>query len=171
MEEYSEVAVEQKMDFGIQFKRFLCTVLPLMAAVFIIIAVKVNPLFMIIKFLVCVGLIYLAYRMFMGFYIEWEYTFVINEIKFAKIMNKSRRKDLFTCQIKDTVLFAKNTNEDALRSVPKDAKTYRFLSNVSEEFYVWVTKDDKGKQICIWFEPNEVMIKGFSTLVRSKVFL
>ena len=170
MKGFSEVTVSQKMGWDIQVKRFLATVLPMMVALMIIM-LNLPGIFTVVKFLASVGLFYLSYRMFLGFYIEWEYSFVTNEISFAKIMNKSRRKDLFTCQLKDTVVLTRNTDADHLSAVPKDIKTYRFLSGRKDTYYLWVTKDEKGRDICICFEPNREMLEAFRTLARSVSFI
>lgn len=170
MEGFSEVSVAQKMDAGAQIKRFLGTVVPLMLAIMII-TLSLPSIFMIVKFLACVGLVYLSYRMFMGFYIEWEYSFVTDEIHFAKIMNKNRRKDLFTCQLKDTVVLFKNTDRAHLSEVPRDAQQHWFVSQHSAQHYIWVVKNAKGKTLCIHFEPNETMLNGFTVLARGKAFV
>lgn len=165
-----EVVVAQKLNFQVQIKRFIATVLPLMVAVYLIL-LNLPSIFKILTFLACVGLAYLSYRMFINFYIDWEYTFVTNEVSFAKVMNKSNRKDLFTCQVKDTVVLCKVSDKEHLPSVPADVKKYYFLSNTTDDYYIWLTKNDKGKDVCIYFEPNERMLKSIQTLARSKVHL
>ena len=170
MEGYNEVVVTKKMTFDVQVKRFFATVLPLMVAIALILT-QTGSIMRIFVFLAVVGLVYLAYKMFLNFYIEWEYTFVTNEVSFAKIMNKSKRKDLFTCQLKVTVVIAKNTDKEHLGKIPSDAKKYDFTSGNGTEHYVWITRDAKGKTLYIAFEPSEEMLVNMSKLARSKTFI
>ncbi len=170
MEGLIEVIVKKKMTFDVQVKRFVLTVLPLMIAIMLI-RLQVAQILRVVIYLAVVGLAYLAYRMFMNFYIEWEYVFVTNEVSFAKIMNQSKRKDLITCQLKDTVIMFKNTDKEHLSAVPKDAKKYNFLSGTGVDYYIWVTKDQKGRSVCIYFEPDEKMLNSMRTLARSKIFI
>lgn len=170
MEGYVEVVVTKKMTFDVQVKRFLATVLPLMLAIMLILT-QTNSILRILVFIAVLALVYLAYRMFMNFYIEWEYTFVTNEISFAKIMNKSKRKDLLTCQMKDTVLLSKASNKAHVGKIPSDAKKYNFTSGTGAEYYVWITKNAMGKNVCIFFEPNDEMLDLMSKQARGKVFI
>ncbi len=167
MDGYLEIIVSQKMNFEIQVKRAICTILPIMVAVYLY---MIGQSFMPIVIIVDAILFYVAYRMFMNFYIEWEYTFVTNEISFAKIMNKSKRKDLLTCQIKDTIIMVKNTDKEHLSSLPKEAKKYAFLSGEKDEYYIWATKDKKGRTVCISFEPTEELVESMCRQARSKIY-
>lgn len=170
MEGLVEVIVKKKMTFDVQVKRFVFTVLPLMAAIMLV-RLQAGPIIRIVLCLAAAALCYLAYRMFLNFYIEWEYVFVTNEVSFSKIMNQSKRKDLITCQLKDTVIMFKNTDKERLSAIPKDAKKYNFLSGTGEDHYIWVTKDQKGRSVCIYFEPDERMLNCMRTLARSKIFI
>lgn len=170
MEGLIEVIVKKKMTFDVQVKRFILTVLPLMIAIMLI-RLPVDQIVRVIIYLAVVALGYLAYRMFMNFYIEWEYVFVTNEVSFSKIMNQSKRKDILTCQLKDTLIMFKNTDKEHATAVPKDAKKYNFLSGTGTDYYIWVTKDQKGRNVCIYFEPNNKMLESMKTLARNKVFL
>ena len=170
MEGYIEQVIEQKMNFETQVKRFFLTVLPLLLAILLITS-NVHQIYRVFIFLAVIGLAYLSYRMFMNFYIEWEYTFVTNEVTFAKISNKSKRKDILTCQVKDTIVLAKSTDKQHLSTVPKDAKKYFFLSNTGADYYVWALQGKNVKTICVCFEPNAQLLDSIHTLARSKVFV
>ncbi len=170
MDGYIEQVVEQKMNFETQVKRFFLTVLPLMLAILLIMT-NVGQFLRVLVFLAVLGLAYLSYRMFMNFYIEWEYTFVTNEISFAKIMNKSKRKDVLTCELKDTIVVAKSTDQQHLAMVPKDAKKYVFLSNTGAEHYVLAIKKNNGKVLSVYFEPNEKMLASIKKIVREKAYI
>ena len=170
MEGYIEQVITQKMTFETQVKRFFLTVLPMLAAILLIMS-NVPQIYRVFIFLVVLGLAYLSYRMFMNFYIEWEYTFVSNEVIFSKISNKSKRKDILTCQVKDTIVLAKSDDKQHFSVIPKDAKKYSFLSNTGAEHYVWCLQGKNGKAICVYFEPNEKMLESISVLARGKTFI
>ncbi len=170
MEGLVEVVIKKKMTFDVQVKRFILTVLPLMIAIMLI-RFPASQILRVVIYLAVLVLVYLAYRMFMNFYVEWEYVFVTNEVSFSKIMNQSKRKDILTCQLKDTVIMFKNTDKEHAAAVPKDAKKYNFLSGTGVDYYIWITKDQKGKTVCIYFEPDDKMLDSMKTLARNKVFL
>ena len=170
MEGLIEVIVKRKITFNVQVKRFVLTILPLMFAIMLI-RLQVDQILRVVIFLAVAALAYLSYRMFMNFYIEWEYVFLTNEVSFSKIMNQSKRKDLITCQLKDTIILFKSTDHDRFSAVPKDAKKYNFLSGTGVDHYIWVTKDQKGRVVCIYFEPDERMLNNMKTLARSKTFI
>ena len=170
MEGLIEVIIKRKMTFDMQVKRFVLTILPMMLAIMLI-RLQVDQILKVVIFLAVAGLAYLSYRMFMNFYIEWEYVFLTNEVSFAKIMNQSKRKDLITCQLKDTVILFKSTDKDHLSAIPKDAKKINYLSGTGVDHYIWVTKDQKGRTVCIYFEPDERMLNSMKNLARSKSFV
>lgn len=170
MDGYIEVVVPQKMTFEVQAKRFILTCLPLIAAIFLI-RLPAESIFKVIVYLLAMGLAYLAYKMFMNFYVEWEYTFVTNEVSFAKITNKSKRKELLTCLVKDTVVLVKSTDKEHLNLIPKDAKKYVFLSGTGADHYIWVTKDKNGHNVSIAFEPNDKMLESMRKLARDRSFI
>lgn len=169
MEGLIEVIIKKKMTFDVQVKRFILTVLPLMVAIMLI-RMPFGSILRFVTYLAAVALAYLAYRMFLNFYIEWEYTFVTNEVSFSKILNQSKRKDILTCQLKDTEIIFKSTNQEHRNAIPKDAKKYNFLSGTGAEHYIWVTKDQKGRPVCIYFEPNDKMLESMKILARGKIY-
>ena len=168
MENFVEIVVEKKMNAMDKVKWFIATFIPLMIGTSLVFAIG-GP-FRVLAVLVCAGLYYLGYKIFNSFYIEWEYTLVSNEISFAKIVNKSRRKDIVTLDISKTEIMAKINDKQHVSSRQCNAKHYSFISQTNNEYYFVVGYDKAGNKVCIDFEPDDRILEVFRTLARSKVF-
>ncbi len=170
MNRYLEVVRAKKNTFKDRAVQFLSTVLPAMIAIYLVLMIgSVDAMFRILAFLAAVGLFYLSYKMFFSFYLEWEYVFVEDEISFSKIMNKSKRKDLFTLSLSKTKLFAKADDKDAVARLPQDAKRYHFTSQTDEPIYVICAETKQGQEVCIFWEPGEEMLSVLSHVIPRSV--
>ena len=168
MENFVEIVIEKKMNAMDRIKWFVATFIPLMIGTFLVFAVG-GP-FKILAVLVCAGLYYLGYKIFNSFYIEWEYTLVSNEIYFAKIVNKIRRKDILTLDIPKTEVMAKISDAQHKSQRECGAKHYSFISQTNNDYYFVVGYDKDGNKVCVDFEPDDRIIEVFKTLALSKVF-
>ena len=158
MENFIEYCLTYKMTPQDQLKRCLYTVAPMALGVFLI--MLLGP----IGILLCAGCCYLAYRLFMSFYFEYEVSLLENEITFTKIINKERRKELLKADI------AKTESYGLLSDLKdKNLKTRSFLSHQGEEpEYYWITLTEKGEKICILFQPTEAVLQVFEIRARGK---
>lgn len=93
-----------------------------------------------------------------------------NEISFAKIVNKSRRKDILTLDIPKTEVMAKISDTQHKSQRECGAKHYSFISQTNNDYYFVVGYDKDGNKVCVDFEPDDRIIEVFKTLARSKVF-
>ncbi len=159
MENFIEYCLPYRMTVTDQLKRAVYTVAPMVLGVFLIMYLGA------IGILLCAGLCYLAYRLFLSFIFEWEYSLLENEITFTKIINKERRRELMKADISKTVSYG------PIEKMPKGQQKVRsFLSNQGEEpVYYWLTLDKKGEKVCILFQPTPAVLEVFATRARGKL--
>lgn len=170
MNKYLEEVRVKKNTFTDRIVQFLSTVVPAMVAIYLVLVIgSIDAMFRIVAFLAAAGLFYLSYKMFFSFYIEWEYVFVEDEISFSKIMNKSKRKDLFTMSLSKTKLFAAADDKDAVARIPSEVRRFRFSSQTDESVYVLYGETKTGKEVCVFWEPGEEMLTLLSRAIPRSV--
>lgn len=99
--------------------------------------------------------------------VEYEYAFVNGDLDIDKIMNKARRKRVFSVDVEQMELLAP---VGAVELMPyKKVKTYDYTSgNKNAKVYALVSSD-KGEVRQILFEPNETIVEGFFVKAPRKV--
>jgi hypothetical protein len=159
MQNFIEYSLPYKMTAKDQMLRILSVLVPLGVGVASIMLLGV------LGIAICAVLCYFSYRWFLSFNYELEYTLVEDEIHFAKIINKERRKDLFTADIGKTVSYG------PIEKKPAGNLPIRSLLSHQGELpaYFWITVDGKGNKICIFLQPNEEMLDVFATRARGKL--
>ncbi len=158
MEHFVEYSLPYKLTLQDQLKRAALTVAPM--AVGAVLILLLNWL----GILLCAGLCYLSYRLFISFFFELEYSLLENELSFSKIINKERRRELMKADIAATERYG------PLAHLPQNpGKIRSFLSHQGEEPpYYWMTKNHKGERVCVLFQPNEALREVFSVRARGK---
>ena len=88
---------------------------------------------------------------------EFEYTYFDGEVKFARIMNKSRRKNLYQYSLDDVIQIAPGGDRSVYK-YENDNKILRkdMTSGVKgAPYYVFVVRDEKRGLMLIKFEPDD----------------
>ncbi len=158
MENFIEYCLPYKLTAQDQLKRLVYTAAPMVLGVILI--MLLGP----IGILLCAGCCYLAYRVFLSFFFEYEVTLLENEITFTKIINKERRKELMKADISKTESYG-------LLAERKDSsvKVRSFLSHQGEEpEYYWLTRNAKDEKVCILFQPTDAVLQVFEVRARGK---
>ena len=100
--------------------------------------------------------------------IEYEYIFTNGELDIDVIYNKSNRKRLFSSAVKQFEIMAHVQDTAHTREMSNVSETKDYSSGiVGANTYAFVTSY-KGKRLKIIFEPNEMMIKAFSTVLTPR---
>lgn len=175
MEKFIEVAVPRKNNLKDHVICFVCCMLPILLGTYLVMMIysATNRDFMMVGLscIICAALYYFAYKIFCRFTVEWEYTLVDDEIRFAKIINKSKRRELVTVSLSKVDAVARvNDKEHANILANSFAKKFSLISQTTDDYYFISGYDKSGNKVCVFFEPDERICENFKTTLRGKFF-
>jgi len=117
---------------------------------------------------VAAALIFGVYLLISRQNVEYEYIFTNGELDIDVIYNKSKRKRLFSSTIKDVEIMAHVQDTAHTRELSNAAETKDYSSGVvGPNTYAFVMPY-KGKRTKFIIEPNEMMLKAFSTVLTPR---
>jgi len=132
---------------------FICTSIPVIGQFWIFIAAAAG---------------FGAYFFISRLNIEYEYIYTNGELDIDVIYNKNNRKRLFSSDIKQFEIMAHVQDTAHTREMSNVTETKDYSSGiVGPNTYAFVTPY-KGKRLKIIFEPNEMMVKAFSTALTPR---
>ncbi len=114
-----------------------------------------------------VALIVIDVFVFRGLNLEYEYLFVNGDLDIDKIMNKSKRKRVFSMNVADMEVLAP-VNAGELMQFQR-AKVSDYTSNTGNADVYAMVVLEKGVHRKILFEPNEEIVEGFYMMAPRKV--
>ena len=117
--------------------------------------------------IVPVLLIVLDYFMFRRLDLEYEYLYVNGDLDIDKIMNRAKRKRMFSMNVSEMELLAP-LDAPELR-LYQQAKAVDFTSGTGQAREYALILSDHGELKKVIFEPNETIIEGFYILAPRKV--
>ncbi len=173
MEKHIEMSLAKKMTFADRLLSLAASLLPMLISCYILVLVvslKFSS-FIALAVIICAVALFASYKIFCSFNIDWEYIFVDDEIRFSKIINKSRRKELVTVNLSKAEAVAR-VNDGAHNRLltHRDYKHYYFKSNTTDDCWFVAGLSSKGERICVVFEPDERMLEALKLTVRSRFF-
>lgn len=172
MEKYIEVSVAKHQSFKDHLIGMLVSFLPIFIGMYILVLVVFSkattllPLAVLLEAILC----FASYKLYGLFNIDWEYTIVDDELRFAKIVNKSKRHEVLTVSIPKAEVIARVTDALHNHELNSNAKRYSFISQTTKDFYFIKSFDTKGNRVCVFFEPDERMCENFLVTARGKFF-
>ena len=159
MENFIEYSLPYKMTAKDRMMQMLCAVGPMLLGVALIMFLGV------LGILLCAGLCFVSYRMYLSYIYELEYTLLEEEISFSKIINKERRRELLTASI------AKTESYGPIDRCPATSCPIKSLVSHQGDLpeYFWITYDQKGNKVCILFQPTPAVLDVFAIRARGKL--
>jgi hypothetical protein len=116
-----------------------------------------------------IGLVYLGYKLFMKYDLEYEYIYLNGEIDIDKIIAKSDRKRIITVKCTDFEKFGiYDANDSQIKNIQVD-KSFNFSSNTGAKQYYAVLKHREFKKTLIIFEPEERIIADMKNYMRNLI--
>lgn len=156
---YTEQLVKKRADMKDVFIKALLVALTIVS----VLIVFMFPFGIILP----VGMIVLDVFMFRRMNVEYEYLYVNGDLDIDKIMNKAKRKRVFSAHVSNLELLAPVKDLELRQHA--DAKTFDFSSrNDGARLYALVVVD-RGQKKKVIFEPNDTIIEGFKMLAPRKV--
>ena len=109
MEKYVEMSLERKQTFANRVVSLIVSVLPVLVCsyIFVLVVSLRYTSFLALAIIICALSLFASYRIFTSFNIDWEYILVDDEIRFSKIINKTRRKEIITVSLQKTEAVAR----------------------------------------------------------------
>lgn len=156
---YTEQLVKKRTEFKDIFLKALLTALTIVS----VLIVFMFPFGIILP----IVMIVLDVFMFRRLNVEYEYLYVNGDLDIDKIMNRSKRKRVFTAHVNDLELLAP-VKEPELRQYG-DAKTFDYSSRNDDARLYALIVIDRGQKTKVIFEPNDTIIEGFKMLAPRKV--
>ncbi len=174
MEQLIEISVYRKNNLKDYVLCFISCVLPILIGTYLIMltyALKNTGLLMV-AIVISAILYYVSYKIFNSFNVDYEYSVVEDEIRFAKIINKSKRKELLTINRSNIKIIARvNDKEHSSALNCQIDKKYSLISQTNNDYYFLLASTKQGKNICVFFEPNDKMCENFRINLRQKFFI
>ena len=99
--------------------------------------------------------------------LEYEYVFVNGDLDIDKIMNKARRKRMFSVDADQMELLAPVGAVELMQY--KKVRTYDYTSGKNHAEIYALIASNKGELCKVLFEPNETIIEGFFVKAPRKV--
>mgnify|MGYP000149308937 CR=1 FL=1 len=120
-----------------------------------------------IRYILPVLAVILDVLMFRRLNVEYEYLFVNGDLDIDKIMNKAKRKRMFSANVNDLEILAPADSIE-VRQYQK-AKTYNYSSGSGQAALYALVVSERGEQKKIIFEPNDTIVEGFYMMAPRKV--
>ncbi len=156
------VLVARKRSMAVQMSACLCLAL----AIAMMLMSCSYPALLAFSILGIVGWVLLQFHTFK----EYEYSYFDGEIRFARIMNKSRRKRLKTFSMDEVITVAPSEDRSVSNYMRDDSirKIDYTSGNKETPYYVIVTKNNEAITM-IKFEPDEAFLDALSIKYRQKL--
>ena len=173
MEKYVEMSLERKQTFANRVVSLIVSVLPVLVCsyIFVLVVSLRYTSFLALAIIICALSLFASYRIFTSFNIDWEYILVDDEIRFSKIINKTRRKEIITVNLQKTEAVARVEDKEHNQYLNNsNYKKYIFKSNTDSQCWFIAAATSKGERVCVVFEPDERMLETIRLTVLSKFF-
>lgn len=173
MENYIECAVTRKNNLKDNAICFTLSLLPMfIGTYFVILLYAAQSNLFVLAILFCALLYFFAYKIFCSFSVDWEYTLVGNELRFSKIINKNKRRELMTVAFSKIEIMARvddTNNNHQYNSTQLSKNIYTSQTGGKEYFFIGTT--EKGQKVCVVFEPDDRMLDSLAILLKGKFFI
>jgi hypothetical protein len=158
METYSDVFHEQIVKKQKTPKDSLLKAGMISLAVLIVLATFSVPAlrrFSMIATLIAMAAVFGAYYFSKGLNLEFEYSVTNNYLDISKIMNKSRRKEMYSIDCKNAIKMGKVELRDGNDISAKADKVVDVTSGTNKDNVYYIIFKSGEKKTKIYFEPNE----------------
>ncbi len=167
MDVFIEKIIKKQKGFK-EYSLIAGTIILVIAITFALTFVK---FFQSILFLVVIALVYGAWILIGNLNTEYEYIVTNDEIDIDIIINRKKRKRLFSTSCKDFDILANVKSEnfnDEVRSI--ENKIIACSSLQSPNLY-YATLEYKGQKTLLYFEPDERILNALKVFIPKKVFI
>lgn len=162
---FCETLVEKKVTSTDKIKKLLLFII---SAIVSFICILFIPM---MGTLLAIGIWVVVYFIQKYFYIEFEYTLAMNELDFAKIISKEKRKHLLSLDLKEAEIVAPSTHLKIKDAITTDTQVLDYSSHDSSKKKYSIVTRYNGKNTQILFEPSATMLQGIRKQFPSKTVI
>lgn len=156
---YTEQLIKKQADSKDTLKKAGMIVLTILS-VLLVFAIPVGIIFPVVMIVIDV-------LVFSNMNVEYEYVFVNGDLDIDKIMNKSRRKRMFSVDADQMELLAPVGAVELMQY--KKVRTYDYTAGKNQAEIYALIASNKGELCKVLFEPNETIVEGFFVKAPRKV--
>ena len=122
----------------------------------------------LVSVLLCIGVLYFGYKLYMRFDLEFEYTYLNGEIDIDKIMSKSIRKRIVTVDSRTFEQFGEFDKhiEERAKEMSFDTKIDLSSNTDAKRYYATLKHKDHGRTLLI-FEPEERILEDMKKYIKN----
>jgi len=152
-------------------KDYALSVLLVVAALVVFIALSFIPLISGFMPVVIIGVGYGLYRLLQSRNIEFEYIVTNGDLDIDRIIAQRKRKRIFSASCKDFDIVAKYDCLNPPTQVQNVPKRIDAISSMDSGDIYYLIVNYKTEKTAVLFEPDERMLNSFKTFIPRKVVL
>ncbi|AEV70355.1 DUF6106 family protein [Acetivibrio clariflavus] len=116
-----------------------------------------------------VGIVYAAKHFIGNLNVEYEYSLTNGDLDIDKIINKKKRKPLYSTTCKDIEQMAKVSSSQYNESIAKAPLIIKAVSSMDSPNVYYAVINSSGRKVTLYFEPDEKMLKNLKIMLGSKL--
>lgn len=120
-------------------------------------------------FIIAAAIVYFMYQLISSSNIEYEYIVTNGELDIDKIINRKRRKRIFSANCKEFEIVAKLKGGLNDRRVQNINNKIIAVSSINAENVYFAILNYKGERTAVFFEPDERIINSFKLFIPRKI--
>jgi len=120
-------------------------------------------------FIITAAIIYFMYQLITSSNIEYEYIVTNGDLDIDKIINKRRRKRIFSANCKEFEILARLKGGLNDRRIQNITNRIMAVSSIDSENVFFAILNYKGEKTAVFFEPDERMLNTFKLFIPRKI--
>mgnify|MGYP000338766687 FL=1 len=120
-------------------------------------------------FIIAAAIVYFMYQFITSSNIEYEYIVTNGDLDIDKIINRRRRKRIFSANCKDFEILAKLKGGLNDRRIQNINSKIMAVSSINSENVFFAILNYKGERTVVFFEPDEKMLNSFKLFIPRKI--
>jgi hypothetical protein len=151
------------------FKDYLISFGIVLAGIIITLAVGFIEFLVPFWFIIAAAVVYFMYQFITLLNIEYEYIVTNGDLDIDKIINRKRRKRIFSANCKDFEILARLKGGLNDRRIQNINNRIFAVSSMDAENVFFAILIYKGERTVVFFEPNEKMLNSFKLFIPRKI--
>lgn len=164
-----DIFVERIVSKQKGLKEYLKAIAIIIAAFFVSVVITA---YFFPQGIVIIGYVAIIYgaKYFLGnLNVEYEYSLTNGDLDIDKIINKKKRKHLYSITCKDIEQMAKLSKGQYNQGNLKAPLIIKAVSSLNSPNVYYAVTNSNGRKVTIYFEPDETMLKNLKSMLGSRL--